>query len=187
MANTTTTSKTNANSPRPPVQPGTGRGSTIGARLWGAALGLMLAAAGALICWYLWLAYQNAKLTDHWVRTPCEVIANHVDDSQVNQHGMPKFKLLISYRYEFEGELRVSNQVRRRPLTSTSPDKIDQWLEKYPLGMKTTCLVNPDDANEAILKPNSKAPLYTMWFPGMFLIGGIGIAVRALVGRSSGD
>ena len=158
------------------------RANSIASRLWGAALGLMLAAAGALICWYLWLAYQDAKLTDHWVRTPCEVIANHVDDSQVNQHGMPKFKLLISYRYEFDGELRVSDKVRRSPLTSSSPEKIDKWLEKYPIGLKTTCLVNPDDANEAILKPNSKAALYTMWFPAMFLIGGIGIALRSVVG-----
>lgn len=177
MVNTTTTSNTKTN-----VPPGTSRGSAIASRLWSAMLGLILATAGALLCWYLWLAYQNAKLTDHWVRTPCEVIANHVDDSQFNQHGMPKFKLLISYRYRFADELRVSDQVRRSPLTSSSPEKIDKWLEKYPNGLKTTCLVNPDDPDEAILKPNTKAPLYTMWFPGVFVFAGLGIALRSLVG-----
>ena len=180
MSKTTQTSSGNQ-----PATLGSSKSGALAARLWTVALGLMLAAAGAATCWFLWAAYQKACETDHWVRTPCEVTGTHVDDSKFTQHGMVKFTLLVSYRYEFDGETRVSDKIKRLPVTSSSTKKIDKLIRKYPTGMQTTCLVNPDDPDDAILKPNTKAPLYTMWFPGIFVLGGIGIVIAGVRGRKS--
>jgi hypothetical protein len=34
-----------------------------------------------------------------------------------------------------------------------------------------------------VLRPDSLAPGYSIWFPSLFVIGGLGIAVRALRAR----
>jgi hypothetical protein len=46
--------------------------------------------------------------------------------------------------------------------------------------MRTTCRVDPANPDFAVLKPDSLAPGYSIWFPALFVIGGPGIAVRAL-------
>jgi hypothetical protein len=43
--------------------------------------------------------------------------------------------------------------------------------------------VNPADVNFAMLKPDSKAAGYSIWFPMLFVIGGLGIALRAISGE----
>ena len=40
--------------------------------------------------------------------------------------------------------------------------------------------VNPADVNFTMLKPDSKAAGYSIWFPMLFVIGGLGIAIRAI-------
>ena len=160
-----------------------GRGSRLAARLWTVALGLMLASAGAGTCWYLWATYQKAKLTDSWEKVPCEIFASAIDRSGKSQHGMTKYELKVSYRYEYGGESRVSNRVRRLSITSLSEKEIEVKAEPYPVGMETTCLVNPADPSQAVLKADSKAGLYTMWFPGIFVVGGVGIVIAGVMGR----
>jgi hypothetical protein len=47
--------------------------------------------------------------------------------------------------------------------------------------MPTTCRVNPHDPDFAVLKPDSLAPGYSIWFPALFVIGGLGMTVRAFL------
>jgi hypothetical protein len=46
------------------------------------------------------------------------------------------------------------------------------------------CFVNPADPSFAILEKDSKAVIYTIWFPGLFVVGGLGMAVQALRKKS---
>ena len=41
--------------------------------------------------------------------------------------------------------------------------------------------VNPSDPDFAVLKPDTKAAGYSIWFPLLFVVGGLGITVRAIV------
>ena len=136
-------------------------------------------------CWYLWATYQKAKLTDSWERVPCEIFASMIDRSGKSQHGMTKYELKVSYRYEYGGESRVSNRVKRLAITSLSEKEVEEKAEPYQVGMEMTCLVNPADPSQAVLKPDSKAALYTIWFPGIFVVGGVGIVIAGVVGRRS--
>lgn len=55
--------------------------------------------------------------------------------------------------------------------------KAQRIVERYPVGSEDTCWVNPQNPKQTVLKHNSKAVLYTIWFPGLFVIAGLGIAV----------
>ena len=45
---------------------------------------------------------------------------------------------------------------------------------------ETTCYVNPVEFNSAYLKPDSLAPGYSIWFPALFVVGGLGMVISAL-------
>ena len=165
MSKTTTTMKS------PNSAHGT-RSGRLAARLWTVALGLMLASAGVGTCWYLWATYQKAKTFDNWEQVPCEIFASTIDRSGKSQHGMTKYELKVSYRYDYAGESRTSNRVKRLPVTSLSEKEIEEKAKPYPVGLETTCLVNPENPNYSVLKADSKAALYTIWFPGNLCGGG---------------
>jgi hypothetical protein len=133
---------------------------------------------GAFFCVYLWRDFQSAKETDRWIEIPCEIVVSAIDDSGRTQHDGVKYQLEIRYRYRFgETDYLGEKMNRYRPVASGDPDKTGSVQRSYPVGSKTVCFVNPDDPADAILKRDSKAALYSIWFPMLFVVGGIGIAV----------
>jgi len=154
---------------------------SLGNRLITIGLGLVLASAGAFFCVYLWKDYQATLETDHWVETPCEILAATVDENGLTRHGTAKFQLEVRYRYEWDGQSMVGNKVKpHRPIASSHQKMVAGHLEKYPVGLQTTCFVNPDAPEEVVLKLDTKAALYSIWFPALFVVGGLGIAVSGL-------
>jgi hypothetical protein len=158
---------------------------TLGARLWNVGLGLIIAAAGAFFCWFLWKNYQVARLMDAWVETPCEILVSEIDDNGLNQHGATKYTLVLRFGYEWNGVTHQSARVRRHPVASSHRRKIERWTERFPSGTKSTCRVNPKNPAESQLIPDSKAALYSIWFPALFVVGGLGIAISGLLARST--
>lgn len=156
-----------------------GKGLALGARLWSAGMGVAVTAMGALFVWYLWAAWDKARGMDDWVEVPCEVISASIDDTETDRHGNVKFTLVVQYRYRFEDRPFLGDRIKRLPISSSSPRKIDRQLERYPVGMETVCWVNPDQPEEAVLKRSTKAPLYTIWFPMIFVVGGLGMIAAA--------
>jgi hypothetical protein len=159
------------------------RNPTLGTRLWNAGLGLMIAAAGAFFCWFLWKNHQIARLMDAWIETPCEILVSEIDDRALTQHGATKYTLTLLYRYEWNGDFYRSGRVRRHPIASTGREKVERWAERFPAGTRSTCRVNPRNPAESQLVPDSKAALYSIWFPGLFVVGGLGIAIGGLFRR----
>ena len=152
----------------------------LASRIWTFFLGATIASAGALFVWYLYSAWEKASLTNDWIERPASIIVSTLDDSQLNRHGMTKYILQVRYAYEYEGERYLSDQIRRNmTVESGSLKAIGKKAERYPPGTETVCFVNPDDPAEAILKKDTKAALKSIWFPGIFVIGGVGIAAAA--------
>jgi len=42
------------------------------------------------------------------------------------------------------------------------------------------CFVNPTAPDEAVLKRGSRGALFSIWFPLLFVVGGLGVAINAL-------
>lgn len=156
----------------------------LAGRIWKAFLGLGIAIAGWVFAQYLWGSYERAAMMDSWIEVPCIIEATDIDDSQLNQRGVPKYILTVTYRYSHEGKERTSNRVKRLPTEGSDPRKVKTKERQYPVGTEAVCYVKPDDPDFAILKKDSKAGLYSIWFPCLFIVGGAGMILSALFRRN---
>ena len=156
----------------------------LAGRIWKAFLGLGIAIAGLVFAQYLWGSYERAASMDSWIEVPCIIEATDIDDSQLNQRGVPKYILTVTYRYSHEGKERTSNRVKRLPTEGSDPRKVKTKEKQYPVGTEAVCYVKPDDPDFAILKKDSKAGLYSIWFPCLFIVGGAGMILSALFRRN---
>ena len=147
-------------------------------------MGLILMSVGSIFVQYLWNTYARAAQMDGWVEVPCRIEALEVDDSELNQHGMPKYIFKVTYTYEFEGKPFTGNRLKLLSTEVSDPRKLKSSIEAYRVGTTTTCHLDPAAPEMAVLKKNSKAALYSIWFPFVFIIGGGGMIVSALFRRS---
>jgi hypothetical protein len=147
-----------------------------------AGMGLFIAAAGAFFIWFLWKNFDVGQEMDVWIETPCEIVAATIDGSQINQHFETDYEFQVSYRYEFGGETFLSDQVKSKRVSSGDRRKMEKWESQYPTGSIAVCYVNPQEPAEAVLERDTKASIYSIWFPGVFVIGGLGIAISGLLG-----
>ena len=106
-------------SPRPPLN--------LAGRIWKIAMGLALIGAGSLFVYYLRDSYQRASKMDSWVERPCRVVHMDVDDTEVNQRGMPKYIMQVEYEYEFVGETYLGIRIKRLPTEASDPRKPKQF------------------------------------------------------------
>ena len=147
-------------------------------------MGLFLAIVGGIFVQYLWNSYQRALVMDDWVETPCEIVFSEIDDGERNQKGFPKYVLRVEYHYDFGEKAFTGTKVRRLPTEGSDLKKIAKKLEQYPSGSTTVCFVDPEDPETAVLKKDTKGSLYSIWFPCVFVIGGLGMIVTAFLKQS---
>lgn len=170
--------------PAPPatVRPTSG---TAG-RWWLAAMGLFLALAGLTFTWVLWRAYSRAEETRAWTETPCTIVGSAVRSERPSPNANVAHRAEIRYVYEFGGQTRTGTRVKRVDGATTHEERARAVTAQYPAGMKTVCHVNPADPEQAVLKHGSRAALYSIWFPLLFVVGGLGMVGNALRQRGPG-
>jgi hypothetical protein len=91
----------------------------------------------------------------------------------------------LLYGYEWKGEAKTGELIvaRGNPWAKERA-RAERQLENFPEGLKTMAFVNPAQPDFAVLKPDTKAAGYSIWFPLLFVVGGLGIVVRAIVRRA---
>jgi hypothetical protein len=91
-----------------------------------------------------------------------------------------EYRVKILYGYGWKGEGKTGDRygLRGNP-NYNKRDKVESIVESYPVGKETKVFVNPADPDFAILQPDSKAAGYSLWVPLLFVVGGLGISVRA--------
>jgi len=141
----------------------------------GLAVGIPFIAMGILFCSYLWGAYVRAKETRSWTPVSCLIEQSDIGWEKASEHSPIRYHVDLRYRYRFADQSRTSTKLKRLDVTSADKRKIEKLLRAYPAGSTLTCYVNPADADEAILKHAPLAPLYSIWFPSLFVLGGLGI------------
>jgi hypothetical protein len=144
-------------------------------------LGLSVAAVGALFVWLMARSYLRAREMRAWPEVPCVILTSEIEERRHDPHSPPEFRLNVSYGYEWLDTPKTGDRVSLRGSSWTSKrDVIAKRAAEFPLGAQTTCRVNPQNPDFAILQPDSLAPGYSIWFPSLFVIGGLGIAIRAI-------
>jgi hypothetical protein len=152
-------------------------------RLWLAALGMSLALAGMLFTWVLWTAWQRAEETRRWTPTPCLIVSSRLEKERPTPHSNHAFKAQVKYSYTFDGKAKTGTRIKRVDIASQHEDVARKKIEPYPVGTETTCFVNPAQPDFAVLKHDTRAALYSMWFPLLFVFGGLRMTWGAAVNK----
>ena len=153
--------------------------STTGARAIKVALGLSLVLMGSVATAVLWYAFQKAEMTRHWTPVEAVIISSQLITDRPSPHSPLSYKPEIHYRYTLVGETYTGRGIERVDGPSNKLDKPTALLKEFPAGKLVTCYVNPEHPQTAILKQGSRAPLYSIWFPLLFVVGGLGMVVSA--------
>jgi hypothetical protein len=143
-------------------------------------IGLSIALLGGLFVWLMGNSYLRAREMRKWPVVPCVILSSELEEKRHDRNSPVEFRHNFVFGYEWQGQRLTGDHLslRGNPWTS-KPDVIKERLAEYPVGKKTTCLVDPSNHQFAVLKPDSLAPGYSIWFPSLFVIGGLGIAFRA--------
>jgi len=159
--------------------------STAG-RLYLAAIGLSLALMGGVFFWLMWRSFDRARQMQSWPEVRCVIIEAKMDERRIDPSSPPEFRVNVSYGYEFNGKARTGDHLtwRGNPWTS-KVNVVEERLAAFKPGTSTTCRVDPSNPDFSVLKPDSKAPGYSIWFPALFIVGGLGITVRAITVKRS--
>ncbi|MFT5906566.1 MAG: hypothetical protein ACI9E1_002176 [Cryomorphaceae bacterium] len=147
-----------------------------------AGIGLAVALVGAVFVYLLGSSFFQASATREWQETPCLVIRSAVKERSA-KNITKEYSWNVEYNYDFGGESYSSKfHTPRAAKWSSDKKKIEALINQYPEDKKALCFVNPATPSQAILKHDSKGAGYSIWFPMLFVVGGLGITVSALRG-----
>lgn len=159
---------------------------STGARVYLTLIGQLLAGAGGVFFWLMWASFDRAREIDGWAEVPCAILESGVESRRDDPdwpEAMPQeYRFRVLYQYDFEGESYESERYRLRGASwKSTPAAAEALVEEYSRGTVAECRVNPAAPEEAVLKGESKAPGYSLWFPAIFVVGGLGVMVGAWV------
>lgn len=143
------------------------------------ALGLGLIVPGAAFTVFLWISYVRAQETRRWTPTACLILDSRVVSERPSPHSPTVHRASIRYRYAFDDVTRTGDHILRVDGPTSDREKAERFCAKYPVGRETECFVNPLDPDSAVLEHTTKAGLYTIWFPLLFIAGGAGVVWSA--------
>ncbi|NJM39034.1 MAG: DUF3592 domain-containing protein [Akkermansiaceae bacterium] len=143
-------------------------------------LGLAVALIGGLFVFLMGRSFLRAREMRNWPETPCVIISSEIRERQHDENSPREFQANLSFGYEWQGQPRTGDRLTLRGNPWSSKRKLaEERAAAYPLGKQTTCRVSPENPDFAVLKTDSLAPGYSIWFPALFVVGGLGITIRA--------
>jgi hypothetical protein len=153
--------------------------STIGSRVFKTALGLFLVMMGVGGTLYLWGSWKKAEETRKWPSAEAVISSSQVLTDRATPHSPPRYMAEVHYRYQLNGQSYTGRRIKRVDGPSSQKGTAEATVAKYKPGETVTCHVNPAQPEVAILEPESRAALYSIWFPLLFVVGGAGMIVSA--------
>jgi hypothetical protein len=153
----------------------------LGSALGGMMLGLAIAVAGAVFVWLMWASFQRARVMDAWTGVPCVILESRLAEEILNPNTPVNYRPVVRYRYETGGQSHESTRVRRIETKSARRPKMESLLAQFPPGSESTAWVNPTNPADAVLIRDKRTAIYSIWFPALFVVGGLGIALSSLV------
>jgi hypothetical protein len=153
--------------------------SNLGSRLFKAIMGLTLIAMGTGGTIFLWLSWQRAEETRSWKPVEAIVTVSEVLTERATPHSPPGYTPEVRYRYQYNGGSYTSHRIKRVDGPSSHKEAAEAVVAEHRPGKTVTCYVNPAQPDFAVLEQDSRAALYSIWFPLLFIVGGGGMIVSA--------
>ena len=145
-------------------------------------LGLAIALIGSLFVWLMARSFLRAREMRTWPEVPCVILSSAIEERVHDPQSPPEYRHTVSFGYEWQGTPRTGDHLTLRGSPWSSKRELAKnRAAQYPAGQTTSCRVDPANPDFAVLKADSLAPGYSIWFPALFVIGGLGISARALL------
>lgn len=139
-------------------------------------MGLFLIFAGLFFAWRMWLSYEKAQITRAWTQVPCRIISSGVVSQKPTPNSPLVYRAEVRYEYTFEGVRHQGANIRPvEPAPTAHLEDVQRRQQSYPAGSEHPCYVNPASPAEAVLEHGTRAALYSIWFPLLFVAGGVGM------------
>lgn len=143
--------------------------------------GLIVAAIGGLFTALMWDSYQRASAMHAWPQVEAVILSSEIAERRHDEYSAKEYSLKLLYGYEWKGEAMTGELLTARGNPwSKERARMEKELEKFPEALKTKTFVNPAKPQMAVLKPDTKAAGYSIWFPLLFVVGGLGIVFKAI-------
>jgi hypothetical protein len=144
-------------------------------------LGLFVASLGLLFVGLLGRSFLRAWEMRSWPEVKCIILSSEIGERRHDEFSPTEFRQDLSYGYEWNGKAYTGTHLSLRDNPWSSKRVLaEQRVTDFPSGKMTTCRLNPVSPDIAVLKMDSLAPGYSIWFPGLFVVGGLGISIRAI-------
>ena len=144
-------------------------------------IGLLLCAVGGSFAWLMWRSFDRASGQRNWTETTCTILESRVDQRKIGADVKREYNFGVLYGYSYGNQAYVSERYSLRGAPwSSSESRSQKRMDKFPVGSTCPCYVDPADPSSAVLKLDSKAPGYSLWFPLIFVVGGLGVIGGAL-------
>lgn len=147
-----------------------------------ALIGFSLAIIGGLFVFLMARSYMRAKEMRNWPKAPCIILASELEERRHDPNSPIEYRHRVNFGYEWQGQRLLGEKTTLRGNPWTNKHQLaEKRIAEFPVGMNTECLVDPQNPQLAVLKPDSLAPGYSIWFPALFMIAGLGITFNALI------
>jgi hypothetical protein len=144
------------------------------------AVGLALCLIAALFLWLMGRSYLRARDMTQWPQVPCLILRSEVAERRIAENVAPDYRFAVLYRYGFAGrDFESDRWSLRGSMPRSEASAVEELVQQYPVGSTQTCWVNPKQPEIALLKLDSRAAGYSLWFPGLFFLGGLGMMIGA--------
>lgn len=150
-------------------------GSFVGTLLFGLAIVFL----GFLFIYVLLVAYGRAKETRSWNKVSAKILRLEIIESRPTPNSPIQFTPVVEYEYLYGDVKYIGTSIKRVNGPSSDKGRAEKKIKPFSKGAEVDCWVNPNDPSQALLKHGTLAPLYTVWFPGLFVIAGLGIIINA--------
>jgi hypothetical protein len=160
----------------------------LGGKLWLTVLGLILAGAGAVGTGFLWKAYSRSKEEQKWQKMHTVIDRSEMEEVKDSLNAAPRFEVTIKYSYTVDLKSIESYRVKRADANIIGKPKVtrsiadksvaEKLLADYPMSKSTFCYVNPEDPTQAVLEQAGFGSIYSIWFPLLFVAGGLGMVIN---------
>ena len=144
-------------------------------------IGLLIFLAGGVFFALMGRSYERGREMAQWPTTEALIMLSEVEERQIGPEVAPDYRFKVLFGYEVEGKpLTSSLWALRGSPWSSAPERAEAIVAKYPVGAKVICRYDPQQPQTAVLKTETEAVGYAIWFPGIFVVGGLGIMLRVV-------
>ncbi|MCC5805769.1 MAG: DUF3592 domain-containing protein [Opitutales bacterium] len=149
-------------------------------RTLGIVIGLVFLSAGMGIGYFLGVRpLLQAMESGSWPQVPCRIVSSEVESRRTSDG--TTYRVAIRFQYKYEGRQYTGGSHGFDTAWSSGRASKQRIVGEFPVGLETTCYVDPDNPETAVL---SRAVPTFAWimlpFSGAFFLAGLAVMLGSL-------